>query len=154
MRGLLYVAMALACFAAGWVCGEGLTRAEVLTETRTEVRYDTVRTAYPVVRDSMVTRYVTRTLHVATTDTLHTADTVSVTVPITQRVYFDTAYTAWVSGYEARLDSIEVYRRNVTTVVSMPPKRWGLGVTAGYAATPRGLQPMVGIGITYNLVRF
>ena len=47
-------------------------------------------------------------------------DTVWVNLPRTQKRYEDSTYTAWVSGYEARLDSIHVYRRTVTRTVAVP----------------------------------
>lgn len=39
--------------------------------------------------------------------------------------------------------------------VSAPdPKRWGIGVTAGYGITKSSLSPYVGIGISYNLIQW
>ncbi len=122
--------------------------------------HDTVRIVLPVARDSIVLRYVQRTLpsapdtavaeHVAVV-----ADSVEVVVPITQRVYGDSCYRAWVSGYEAQLDSIQLY---TTTQVVRPQSprtsRWSLGVTAGYGATQRGLQPYIGVAVCYRLVNF
>jgi hypothetical protein len=34
-------------------------------------------------------------------------------VPITQKVYEDSLYKAWVSGYNQRLDSLHLYRKEV-----------------------------------------
>lgn len=83
-------------------------------------------------------------------------DSVAVEIPIVQRHYRDSTYEAWVSGYEARLDSVRVFAP--TTVITRrewkPPKRWHVGVTAGYGYGPRGLQPYVGIGITYSIISF
>lgn len=83
-------------------------------------------------------------------------DSVAVEIPIVQRHYRDSTYEAWVSGYEARLDSVRVFAP--TTVITRrewkPPKRWHVGVTAGYGYGPRGVQPYVGIGITYSIISF
>lgn len=83
----------------------------------------------------------------------HFPDTAKkVTLPITQQVYRDSSYTAWVSGYAAALDSIEVYPR--TLIVRQPaakPRRWCFGLQAGYGLTPKGVQPYVGLGLTFRL---
>ncbi len=77
-------------------------------------------------------------------------------LPITQQVYRDTTYTAWVSGYAAALDSIEVYPRTLivrqTALPAARPRRWSFGIQAGYGLTPRGMQPYVGLGLTVRLL--
>lgn len=87
-------------------------------------------------------------------------DTVWVTVPRTQKRYEDSTYTAWVSGYEARLDSIHVYRRTVTRTVAVPEtelkgsaRNWlhehfGAGIVggAGYGLTTKRPDVFVGVG--------
>ncbi|WP_279167260.1 DUF6808 domain-containing protein [Muribaculum intestinale] len=84
-------------------------------------------------------------------------DSVAVEIPVTQREYEGEEYRAWVSGYEPRMDSIYVYpRHEVVTIreVAAKPKRWGIGVFAGYGMTPRGLEPCVGVSVSYNLWNF
>lgn len=82
-------------------------------------------------------------------------DTVRDTVylPITQKVYRDSLYTAYVSGYRAKLDSIEVYGRTNTITIRERAKRnrWGLGVQAGYGWAGNMAGPYVGVGVSYNL---
>lgn len=87
-------------------------------------------------------------------------DTVWATVPRTQKRYEDSTYTAWVSGYEARLDSIHVYRRTVTRTVPVPEtalkggaRNWlhehfGAGIVggAGYGLTTKRPDVFVGVG--------
>ena len=41
----------------------------------------------------------------------------SVMIPITQKVYEDSAYTAYVSGYRQNLDSITIRQRDVVTTI-------------------------------------
>lgn len=124
---------------------------------------DTIPYRYPVPRDSAVVRYETVRLMVADTarititDTVRVADSVEVVVPITQRVYSDSLYRAYVSGYRPSLDSIFVYPRTryVTTVVKEKPKRWGIGLQAGYGYSPgNGMSPYLGIGVSYNIYSF
>lgn len=84
-------------------------------------------------------------------------DTVWVTVPRTQKRYEDSTYTAWVSGYEARLDSIHVYRRTVTRTVVVPKKentgrgwlgeRFGAGIVGGAGYGLFGKRPDVFVGV-------
>lgn len=87
-------------------------------------------------------------------------DTVWVTVPRTQKRYEDSTYTAWVSGYEARLDSIHVYRQTVTRTVAVPEtvlkggarnwlhERFGACIVggAGYGLTTKRPDVFVGVG--------
>lgn len=84
-------------------------------------------------------------------------DTVWATVPRTQKRYEDSTYTAWVSGYEPRLDSIEVYRRTVTIVKReegrVRNKRLSIGLTGGfgYGVFTRKPDLWLGVGCTVRL---
>lgn len=84
-------------------------------------------------------------------------DSAIVQLPMIQRYYGDSTYEAWVSGpVNPRLDSIRVFARTTTVTRRewKPPKRWHVGVTAGYGYGPKGLQPYVGVGITYSVFSF
>lgn len=73
------------------------------------------------------------------------------TLPITQRHYVDTTYEAWVSGYEASLDSIRIFRQQLTVTKTITErKRWSYGLQGGMYLTPRGFQPGIGVGVTYT----
>ena len=147
-------------------------------DTRPAAR-DTVRTVYvdtvkiekPVARDSVVVKYVKVRLPRAEggKDTLSgryknsggtykNTDSAEVVIPITQKRYSDTTYTAWVSGFRPALDSIHVYpRREVVTVTNTvrgKHKRFGVGFHAGYGVTPHGLQPYIGVGVNYSILDF
>ena len=94
----------------------------------------------------------------ATSDTTISVDTVrkEVMIPITQKEYKDSDYTAYVSGYRARLDSIKVISKVVTKDVVVPKfRKWNIGLTGGYGYGFRSKQfePFVGIGITLNIFR-
>ena len=90
-----------------------------------------------------------------------TPDSAEVIVPITQTVYEDSTYTAYVSGYRASLDSL-IFRmpREVTTITNthyQKPKRWSVGIQVGYGMTLKGtpqFAPYVGIGVSNNLFSF
>lgn len=86
-------------------------------------------------------------------------DSVNVIIPITQKVYEDSNYTAYVSGYDPRLDSLilRMSREIITIKEYQKPKRWGIGIHAGYGTTIKGtpqFTPYIGIGISYNLFSF
>lgn len=84
-------------------------------------------------------------------------DSVIVELPIIQRHYADSTYEAWVSGpVDPRLDSIRVFAPTTTITKRewKPPKRWHIGVTAGYGYGAKGFQPYIGIGVTYSLFSF
>lgn len=136
-------------------------------EPKKEVWVDTIPFFKPVPKDSIVLRYITEKLPVnrdkgvSLVDTALLADvagdSVWVDIPITQKVYEDSLYRAYVSGYHASLDSIFVNR--YTEKIYIPPpavkqKRFGIGVQVGYGYTPGRLQPYVGIGVSYNIFNF
>lgn len=85
-------------------------------------------------------------------------DSVYVDIPILQKVYEGEQYNAWVSGFEAKLDSIRIFsNKEIITIerlVKNKPKRWGIGFYAGYGYTPHGFQPSFGVSISYNLLNF
>lgn len=126
---------------------------------------DTVKYFKPVPRDSVVLRYDTArlpvlhdTVTIADRDTIviTSTDSVDVVIPISQKIYADSTYTAYVSGYHSSLDSIFVYPTKETLIITKTPKpkRWSIGVNAGYGITPQGFQPYVGIGISYGIFNF
>ncbi len=115
---------------------------------------DTIRVLQPVARDSVVVRYVTERLPVVVRDTVACEvgkDSAEVEIPIVQKRYTDSTYTAWVSGYRPSLDSIHVYRQQEIVTIKEKQRRWNVGISAGYGLTPKGLQPYVGLGVSYRL---
>lgn len=132
-------------------------------EAQHVIIYDTVRHVEVVPRDSIVIRYVVRrlpvveasidTVDLASCDTLR-CDSAEVYLPITQLTYADSTYKVWISGYEPRLDSIEVYtRQELMRTETGSNSRWSIALTAGYGYGPTGAQPFVGIGLSYRLFR-
>lgn len=75
-------------------------------------------------------------------DTIH--EPVYIPVPITQKEYQTENYRAWVSGYKPSLDSVWVYPEKI--IIREKPRRWGIGVIAGYGIGRNGLSPYVGVG--------
>ena len=114
---------------------------------------DTIKVIKPIAVDSVVTRYkwvnVERVNYVDSVNTISEVvfDTVRVRLPIESKHYEGANYEAWVSGYEPSLDSINVYNRSILP----KPKRWSIGVQGGVGITPKGVQPYLGIGVSYRL---
>ncbi|MDE6346430.1 MAG: hypothetical protein K2L55_07165 [Muribaculaceae bacterium] len=163
MKRLFYITTA---FVAGMVAAgvlahrhKGNDAAQSAPLIRTETIYDTIPYLLPMPRDSVVVRYETHRLPVteALCDTIAGVDSVEVAVPITRKEYEDSTYHAWISGYHVSLDSICTYSRHDYTTVKQPtakPRRWHLGVSAGYGCGPQGFQPYIGLGITYSIISF
>lgn len=120
-----------------------------------EVRTDTVRVPDTlfVVQPICTETRVTDTVRVVLRDTL--LRLVEVHVPIEQRVYEDSTFKAYVSGFRPSLDSIEIMRPRteirIRERVEQKPPRWSLGIQGGYGVTPKGVQPYIGIGVAYRL---
>ena len=126
----------------------------------TVVRVDTVVIEKPVLKDSIVTRYVTRYLPAVKAEADTSAneanhDSVNVILPIEQKTYTSDQYTAWVSGYEPRLDSIALYTKEVVVekeiYLDKKRRRWGCVVGVGVGTNNTGVSPYVGITVGYIL---
>ena len=118
---------------------------------------DTLRVETPV----FIERHTVDTMVVSVTEFQVVHDTAFVQLPREEVEYRDTSYRAVVSGFLPRLEELEIYQREkVVTiqtekVVRVPDaKRWGVGVQAGYGITPAGPQPYLGLGVSYNFLRF
>ena len=74
----------------------------------------------------------------------------------------DSTYTAWVSGVRPSLDSIRAYRRTQyvdryiyrDVVHQSKPKRFGIGLSAGYGISKSGLSPVVAVTVNWNVFQF
>lgn len=86
-------------------------------------------------------------------------DSADVVIPITQKIYEDSSYTAYVSGYNPQLDSLifRMPKEIITIKEYQKPKRWGVGLQVGYGMNVKGtpqFTPYIGIGVSYNLFSF
>lgn len=155
------------------------------TKSDTTTIVDTIPYYFPVPKDSAVVRYVTRYLPVVVpgqgkTQNIDTflsenyaqkneenippmgladkRDSMAVEIPITQKRYENENYRAYISGYEANLDSIFVFPK--TTVIRersyKPPSKWHIGITGGYGYgfNSKTAEPYIGVGITYSILSF
>lgn len=153
---------ALVCFLVSYTAGGYHFRDTAKMVVRTDTLHDTVTVREPVFVTERAVRTDTVWLPVvrARTDTVllrpdGPKDSARAVVPITQKVYADSTYRAWVSGYNPKLDSIRVYRQTVVTTKTetvVRKRRIGIGVQAGYGYGFRygGLEPYVGLGVSWN----
>lgn len=78
-------------------------------------------------------------------------DSIEVPVPIVQKRYDDSLYTAWVSGFEPNLDSINIHQCEVITTITKtivkPVPRLSIGVQAGAGVGVFSRQPDVYLGV-------
>ena len=118
----------------------------------TVFKFDTIRLYEP----KIVERRVTDTMVVEVTDYVVVHDTAFVSLPREEVEYRDTSYRAVVSGYQPRLDELEIYQRERVVTIQTREilrSRWGLGVQVGAGVNTGGrVQPYIGLGISYNFL--
>lgn len=158
--GLAILAVLLmAAFFVGRCTGQAETADEVKSDT--VIRRDTVSVPDP--QPHLVTQDVIRYKYVPVTvapDTVYkekhdtiirVQDGVAV-IPISLKTYTDSStYKAVISGYEPRLEEIEVYQQQTIITRTVEPSRWSFGLQGGVYITPMGLQPGIGVGAQYRL---
>lgn len=150
---VLVVLLLLGCF---YLYLHPMCKTNVASDTITYV--DTVKYRQPIPVDSTVIRHEVAILPRYRDTLIKHYDTVRndsavVVIPITQKVYKEKEYEAWVSGYKPNLDSIHTFIP--TTVITNIPKqkerRFGLGISAGYGFTNKGFSPTISVGIYYKI---
>lgn len=136
----------------GWSIGYFCRPNSPLQPSKTVVltRIDTIRITTPEIIVVKAKEPMTERLAVAN----DTCDSVEVVVPIEQKVYNDENYRAYVSGFKARLDSIDIFQYTTTITNHREAKRsrFSIGISAGYGITPKGPQPYIGVGVTFQLL--
>lgn len=134
---------------------------EVKTEVVKRVKidtlkiFDTIRIMKPILVKS--TRLRKDTISITKKTFI---DSSKVVLPIEQKIYSDSSYTAFVSGYRAVLDSIHI--RSPTTIINREiekvitqtkRKHFNIGLVGGlgYGFTTKKIEPFVGFGLSYNI---
>ena len=86
------------------------------------------------------------------------SDTAFVEIPITSKIYADSLYRAYVSGYKPSLDSLMLYpiKEVITNTVYVPKieykrHKWSVGVHVGYGTDFQHFSPYIGVGVQYNI---
>ena len=84
-------------------------------------------------------------------------DSIDVPIPIVQKRYDDSLYTAWVSGFEPNLDSLRLHMPEVTNTITKTVRKptplltLGVQMGGGYGLIHRQPDIYVGIGGQINL---
>lgn len=137
----------------------GASTAVVTADTIEVVQWDTIVQTKPIAVESKVVElrsYRVKLLgkiNGSSSDSSYNADSAVVELPIEQKVYGDSTYKAWVSGFDARLDSIKLFQptKYITITTKQKPSRWNVGIQGGVGITPKGIQPYIGVGVSYKL---
>lgn len=154
MKYLPYISIAILAFGLGWCC-----RSPSVKEVP---KYDTIQSAPIVVTKVLVdTQYILSPFpYLAWIDHTDTIRTDSCVHLREYKEYQDSNYYAKVSGVAPRLDELRVYPKTVYETqyiyrdVVHKPKRWGIGLSAGYGIGRNGFSPILAATINYNLWQF
>lgn len=136
------------------------TRTEIVEvrDTIKKISYDTIFVDRPIAYKVKEIKHDT----VRITDVKH--DSVDVILPVIQKEYRDSTYSAWVSGYQdVNLDSIEIYQKNIFTEINNTkyatkyknrPFGFSIGLGITYSPVSNKIEPGVFLGITYTIKSF
>lgn len=154
MKWLLYILIAALAFTLGW-CSRSPTKAHI-------GKTDTVTSVHVVTKVDVDTMYILSPqpylAWIDSSDTIHASDTCYHLREYKE--YSDSNYYAKVSGVAPRLDEIRVYPRTIYQTeyvyrnITQKPKRWGIGLSAGYGVGKNGLTPVIAVTANYNLWQF
>lgn len=154
---VIYVFVVAIVFVCGYESGrrrhfEGANEG-VKTKVVQVIKHDTI-TIIPQVERI----YRRDTIMIPIRDTIKVSDTVYASVDREYKVYSDSLYRAIVSGYQPRLDSLELYQKTIKEYLYIDGnKRWHIGLQAGFGVSVnRNPQyiPYIGLGVTYSLFSF
>lgn len=154
MKTLPYILIAILAFGLGWFIGpdpsSSSKKSDTVTITNTVRKVD-VDTLY-LLAPQFYLAWVDKT------DTIHVSDTCWHLHEYKE--YQDSNYYAKISGVAPRLDEIRVYPKTIYETkyvyrdVVSKPKRWGIGLSAGYGIGQNGLSPVLAVTVNYNLWQF
>lgn len=154
MKSLPYILIAFLAFSLGW-CSR--------SPTKEVYKYDTIQSE-PIVETEVKidTQYILSPFPylawIDHTDTIYMRD--SCWHLREYKEYRDSNYYAKVSGIAPRLDEFRVYPKTLYETqyiyrdVVHKPKRWGVGVSAGYGVGRNGFTPVLAFTVNYNLWQF
>lgn len=148
MKYIVIIIGVIALSLCYWYYNVGVAEATPTSDTITIIKYDTIVVTKPIIVESrnIGIKHYKVLGHI---DEKKAMDTLHVALPIEQKVYEDSTYRAYVSGFDAKLDSIKIYQptRYITITNTSPPNRLSWGLQVGLGITPKGIQPYIGVGI-------
>ena len=151
MRDTVYFTLpAVLAFCLGW-CSRSPTKCNT-------GKADTVTSVHVVTKVLVDTQYILSPFpYLAWIDHADTIRTDTCVHLREYREYQDSNYYAKVSGVQPRLDELRVYPKTVYETqyiyrdIVGKPKRWGIGLSAGYGVGRYGLSPVLAVTVNYNL---
>ena len=153
--GLIELVLLLFVMGVSFVSGRYSVKKAIVEKSDTVTVIDTFTVTEPIEVEKEVVCY--KRVPVAFRDTVTLNDTViqirdSVAViPISLKTYTDSStYKAVVSGYDPRLESIEVYQKNTIITNTVEPSPWSFGLQGGVYMTPAGVAMQQSITIQKN----
>ena len=154
MKYLPYILITTLAFGLGWCC-----RSPSVKEVP---EYDTVQSEPIVVTKVKVdTQYILSPFpYLAWIDHTDTIRTDSCVHLREYKEYQDSNYYAKISGVAPRLDELRVYPKTIYETqyiyrdIVSKPKRWGIGLSAGYGVGKYGFTPVLAVTVNYNLFQF
>ena len=154
MKNLLYIILAALAFGLGWCSHSSLPDKPI--------NYDTIVSDPIVVTKVKIdTQYILSPFpYLAWIDHTDTIRTDSCVHLREYKEYQDSNYYAKISGVAPRLDELRVYRKTIYETkyiyrdIVSKPKRWGIGLSAGYGVGKYGFTPVLAVTVNYNLFQF
>lgn len=142
-----YAFVGVVSFVIGFMLGRNSTKDTI---ERTLYKTDTIRLS--TIDTLTLTKPLYRTYRIVDTIRIAVDSTRNVTLPISQKHYSkDSVYDAWVSGYEPNLDSIRIYDKTNTEVVTNTIietrviNKWGIYPSLGYIKSEHNEAATIGI---------
>lgn len=154
MKYLPYILIIALAFTSGWYFQASIKEIP---------KYDTIQSKPIIVTKVKVdTLYLLSPLPylawIDNTDTIYVSD--SCWHLREYKEYQDSNYYAKISGVAPRLDELRVYPKTVYETqyiyrdIVSKPKRWGIGLSAGYGVGKHGFTPLLAFTVNYNLWQF
>lgn len=121
------------------------SRDDIVTETKV-LRDTLIITQRDTIRDTILT---VKRESVLDTVYIQYNDTIYVPIPITQREYEGSNYRLWVSGYQPRLDSIDVFNTIIETYITTTETQYVRQQSIDYYGYINGfvMKDMYGLGV-------
>lgn len=123
------------------------------------VRVDTlvIRDTLKVTEPKYITRRVVDSVPIPVIDTIRCKDTLYVVMEMEQVIWEDSLARVYASGISPQVDSVIHFTQDQIIIKEIPliqvkKTRWGVGIQGGVTANKDGLQPYVGLGLSYNIL--
>ena len=164
LTAILAALLVVGAFIGGWFAGKG--RRQVISQRDTVTTVITIRDTITQYQPEYITKTVIRRELVEVTDTVTINDTTYISLPVERKEYRDSNYFAVVTGIRPELEKISVFPKTqiitetITQTVQSKTTRFGVGVQVGFGACYGlvGKQvdagPYIGVGVSYNFLRF